>query len=136
MSPSAAHHALFPSPAPPPAPSPAVQAIADLMARRVVAIHWTLFTPGIPITAGLADPCRWATLYGATPPQAMRHVLERLDRKPWDLSIRDNPAGELTVYLADPAEPLAIITEGLTLAEARMALDALRRAHVSERVRA
>ncbi|MDP1738886.1 MAG: hypothetical protein Q8L23_15775 [Caulobacter sp.] len=109
-----------------PAPAPAVQ--PDLTTRRDVSIHWTLFTPGIPATARLGDPCRWATLYGATPVQAMRHVLERTGRRPWDLSARDDTdAGEVRLYLSDPTAPEAIVVDGLTAADCRAALDQLRR---------
>lgn len=99
----------------------------DPLARRPVTIHWTLWAPGIPIDARLDAPCRWATLYGATALAATRHLLERLALKPWDLRVRDNPAGELLAYVADPDQPLAIVTEGLTATEARIALEQLRR---------
>lgn len=106
------------------APAPAG---GDPRAKRTVSIHWTLYAPGIPIDAKLDAACRWATLFGATATAAVRHLLERLALKPWDLRVRDTPAGELIAYLADPDQPLAIVTEGLTAAEARIALDQLRR---------
>lgn len=112
-------HALDPAPAPAAPPDP--------HARRMVIIHWTLWAPGIPIDAKLDATCRWATLYGATALAATRLLLERLAIKPWDLRVRDNPADELLAYVADPDQPLAIVTEGLTAVEARIALDQLRR---------
>lgn len=99
----------------------------DPRARREVSIHWTLYAPGIPITAPLSAPCRWDPLFGATAVAATRHLLERLSLKPWDLRVRDTPAGEVLAYVADPDQPLAIVTEGLTAGEARTALDQLRR---------
>jgi len=94
--------------------------------RRDIAIHWTPWTPGIPETAGLTDHCRWSTLFRTLPLNAMRHILERTGHKPWDLSLRPAPGGDVLVFIADPTNPLAIITDGVTAAEARTALDQLR----------
>ena len=105
---------------------PAATQPRDPRAKRPAIIHWTLYAPGIPIDARLDAPCRWSTLFGATALAACRHLLERLSLKPWDLRVRDTPAGEMIAYLADPDQPLAIVTEGLTAVEARIALDQLR----------
>ena len=130
MHPTPAQPGLFPNPVrPPAAPAEAAPSVAprDPRARREVAIHWTPWAPRIPADAGLTATCRWSTLFGATALAATRHLLERLSLKPWDLRIRDNPAGEVIAYVADPDQPLAIVTEGLTAVEARVALDQLRR---------
>lgn len=98
----------------------------DPAARRDIAVHWTPWTPGIPADAGLTAPCRWSTLFHTLPLNGMRHILERTGHRPWDLSLRPTPSGDVLVFLADPCSPLAIITDGVTAAEARTALDQLR----------
>lgn len=96
--------------------------------RRAILIHLTPHARAIPPDARITAPCRWMRFCGADALQAMRRLVERLDEPAWDLRLEASAQGEVEVHPAGVVHcPLALIVEGLTLAEAEKALDALAR---------
>ena len=95
--------------------------------RRKILVHLTPFAPRILPDAGLTHPSRWASYHGVTPIQAVARLAERLERKPARLAFR--LAGDAQdVEAFDPSVPadiLAILTEGISCAEAEAAREAL-----------
>ncbi|MBW8815565.1 MAG: hypothetical protein JF588_19260 [Caulobacterales bacterium] len=103
---------------------------------RTVAVHLTPFAPGCEGLA-IANPKRWATLYGRTPLGAVKATLKRINRPPRAVAIAAGPAPGDVDLLARPtvaqlgkasdgeAVPFATFHHGLTLVEVRAALAAL-----------
>ena len=121
---SASVHSLFP--AEPAAPRRERYAVpiataADLARKREV---MGLFTPFAPIRG-------WIMRNG-TPAEALNRILEVMAISPFSVTVEAQPATPDTVEIRDerdkhrPRHILALVHEGLNIAEARAALAALR----------
>lgn len=103
---------------------------------RTVGVH---LTPFAPHCEGLSveNRKRWAVLHGVSPERAVRATLKRLNRSPRAVRLQAFDTGVdvlsrptvATLHKVADAEqdfaPFAHFTDGLTLAEAQAALDAL-----------
>lgn len=120
---SASVHSLFPEAAAPRRERYAVpMATAEDLARRREVMG--LFTPFAPVRG-------WIMRSG-TPAEAMARILDVMGLSPLSISVEAQPATPDTVEIRDerdkhrPRHILALVHEGLNIAEARAALDALR----------
>lgn len=107
------------TPAPPPGPAPR---------PTVVVIHLTNLAPRIPADMPRHDPARWATYHSPPPERAVARLLERIGRRAFAVMTAVTPQGEVAFYDADPARPIALVCEGLSLDQVRAALETLKRA--------
>jgi hypothetical protein len=123
----------------PDAPAPIVAADLGLNLKglRWIVIHLTPFAPGLE-GADLSDASRWLRRANTTPRAACNALLTRLGRRGDQLRLATLPLGEIAVLTRDDSARslLAIVTEGMTEAEMREALDSLdRRGPTRERTR-
>lgn len=120
---TASIHPLFPETAPPRRERHAVPLATDgdLARKREV---MGLFTPFAPVRG-------WIMRNG-TPAEALTRILDVMGLSPFSVSVEARPATPDTVEIRDerdkhrPRHILALVHEGLNIAEARAALDALR----------
>jgi len=94
--------------------------------RPGVTIHYTAAARMAPAEAPRSHPARWETLYARTPAQVVRHLAEALTLTPARLGFGLSQLCEVAVFEAGkPGLPLAVITEGLSCADAEAAREAL-----------
>lgn len=110
------------TPTPPPAPAPR---------PTVVVIHLTNLAPRIPADMPLHDPARWATYHSPPPERAVGRLLERIERRAYAVMTTLTAQGEVAFYDADPAQPIALVCQGLSLDQVRAALATLKRAEMA-----
>ena len=108
----------------PPTPNPVRTAPAR---ARIIHVHFPVSSSLIDPTVKTSDKSRWAVWSHMPADQAMAILCRRQGRAPWDLSCRENEAGEVLLYIADARLPEALVIEGFSGEEGREALKSLGR---------
>lgn len=76
-----------------------------------IALATIHLSPNAPGCAGLdiRHDDRWPVLIGLTPAQVLRNVIQRLDRKPWNIRLQPHADGTCDVFANSADRPLLAV---------------------------